>query len=770
MAHYNNSGELFPGAYWLRSPSPDRDERDRRIQLRRSFILEEIPSRAEIRVTADAKYSLYVNGYFVNFGPARGFQRHWPFDRIDIAPYLRQGKNVIAALLYQFGMGNYTYIYDGDNGFLLSGKIGGEDISTGAGWKLRPAPGYICAVARGSGQYGFHEFFDFTASDDDNWFSPEYDDSSWKNDPRNSMRVAGCMPWHSFEERSIPLLTSDVLPAKQQVLHSCHLPAEDNWQKHRHIYYSYRNECFQWQKSDIPAGDTFVFDRDITALTVDFGAETVGKLIFDIDCPRDGEVLDFITRERLNEEKPDIPDSPCHPQTLFGGRLILRKGRNQHELTMPWGLRYVIFWKHQTGNLKIRLAIRQVRYPLDIHGKFITSDDRLQKIWDMSEHTQKCCSVDSFIDCPQRENAQWWGDALVQSQNTLCLSADPALLARGIRQIAERLTPDGLTYAMAPTAGHVCILPDYSAMWLITIWAHHFQTGSTELYEQLHDTIEAVCGYFTGEAAKNPQGLLTFDRRYWLFLDWCDELFKDGTPTLYNLIWLWSLKKLCSVAQAAGDTRMYTAISRQLTDGCAAVIKYLYDPASRMLYDGLTRDGRPVETHCPHTAAVAILLDILPEAHDLWLKEILLPLVNGDRGNTFQPSSYFMFYIFEALKIKGFHREVIDCIRRWWGEFADAGYSTTPENFPEKISADLSFCHAWSAHPLVHFSQILLGVTQTSANWQTVKFAPLLIPGVDISGAVPTPHGDIRVSIIWQNGRAEKKIELPPDIELDNRN
>ena len=584
------------------------------------------------------------------------------------------------------------------------------------------------------------------------------------------MRVAGCMPWHSFEERSIPLLTADISRVQSTVLTSRHHPAESNWQKLRHIFYSYRNEQFQWQPEYIPAADGLSLSGGITALTADFGKELVGKLIFEIDCPDEGTVLDFITRERLDGNRPDIPETVCHPSTLFGGRLILRKGRNIHELTMPWGLRYVVLWSHQTGDLKINLAIRQIRYPLDIRGKFITSDPELQKIRDISEHTQKCCAVDSYIDCPQRENAQWWGDALVQAQNTFRLSADPRLLARGIRQIAKKLTPDGLTYGMAPTAGHVCILPDYSAMWLITIWAHYFQTGDTGLYRQLLPEIDSVCNYFTRTAAANPSGLLTFDRRYWLFLDWCPDIFKDGTPTLYNLIWLWSLKKLLIVAQAAGDAPVCERLSKQLADGCHAVIRYLYDPESRMIYDGLTWKNEPVKTHSPHVAAIAILLDLLPEDHDVWLEKILLPLVRGNRQNMICPSSYCMFYIFEALTGKGYGREVINCIRNWWGEFTAAGFSTTPENFLENISGDLSFCHAWSAHPIVHFSRILLGVTQTAPAWRSVSFAPLLLPGVDISGAVPTPHGDIRVSIIWQNGRAEKKIELPPGIELDNRN
>ncbi len=204
----------FPGAYWLRLPHYSRDERDRRFQCRKTFELSGIPETAYINVTADAKYILYVNGHFVHYGPARGFQSHWPYDRLDIAPYLKCGKNVIAALVYKFGMGMTMYVYGYDNGFLLSGKAGNVDLSTGASWLIRHAPGYIPAVARGSGQYAFQEFFDCREAQDD-WFMPEYvEDESWFEElPASHLRAAGCAPWHTFEERGVPLLGKEVVEA-----------------------------------------------------------------------------------------------------------------------------------------------------------------------------------------------------------------------------------------------------------------------------------------------------------------------------------------------------------------------------------------------------------------------------------------------------------------------------------------------------------------------------------------------------------------------------
>ena len=758
--------DVFPHAFWLKLPPPDRDPRDRRYQLRKTFELETVPARAEICVTADAKYSLYVNGRFVHFGPARGFQAHWPFDRIDIAPYLRPGRNVIAAMLYTFGLGNYTYAYAGEQGFLLGGAAGGIDLSTDETWKIRVAPGYLCAVARGSGQYGFQESYDFRQAED-NWFAPDYDDSSWDENPEPHMRIAGCMPWHRFEERALPLLTNEVIPAVRRLSVSRHTPAPDGWQELRHIYHSYRQEDFRWEEA-AASGDTVIFEDGIAAQLIDFGEETVGKLRLEINSAAEGQILDYLTCECVKDGAPCIPRAKVHPSTLYGGRLILRAGRNELEITLPWGFRYVVLWIHgEGGGLSVKLSNRRTWYPLDVHGTFSASDPALVRIWEMCVRTQRCCTVDSYIDCPWRENAQWWGDALVQSQNTFRLAADARVLARGLRQIGEQRSPNGLTYGMAPTVGHTCILPDYSAMWLVTLWAHYFQTGSTELYRELTDTVDSVLGYFRTEADLNG-GLAPYDRRYWLFLDWCPPLFKDGTPTLLNLIWLWGLKQVRIVAEAAHDharTERFDAEIAKLSD---AITARLYDPETKLLYDGLRWDGMPVDTHAPHAAAIAILLDLLPEAHETWIREILLPLVKSSRGNPIQPSAYFMFYIFQALKKKGCRQEVFDCICCWWGEFVQAGCSTTPEGFLEQATpGGWSFCHAWSSHPLVHFSELLLGVRQLTPGWKKIAFDPLLIPGLDISGTVPAPQGDIRVSVVWKDGRADKRITLPDGVECE---
>ena len=74
--------------------------------LRRSFTVAAVPGRALARVTADSRYVLWVNGREAARGPVRSNPRRLHFDEIDLAPFLRPGRNAIAALVRYFGSAN----------------------------------------------------------------------------------------------------------------------------------------------------------------------------------------------------------------------------------------------------------------------------------------------------------------------------------------------------------------------------------------------------------------------------------------------------------------------------------------------------------------------------------------------------------------------------------------------------------------------------------------------------------------------------------------
>lgn len=108
MINMHPDSSMFAGANWIWPVNYEVNYIDNRIQARKEFRLDYVPPKCEICITADAFYILYVNGQYVTRGPARGFHGCWPFDRVDIAPYLKKGKNVLAVMGYQYGTSTFT--------------------------------------------------------------------------------------------------------------------------------------------------------------------------------------------------------------------------------------------------------------------------------------------------------------------------------------------------------------------------------------------------------------------------------------------------------------------------------------------------------------------------------------------------------------------------------------------------------------------------------------------------------------------------------------
>jgi hypothetical protein len=73
------------------------------FHFRKSFELPQVPGELKIHVSADNRYHLFINGKRICYGPAKGDLQTYKYDIIDIAPFLKAGVNVLAALVYNAG-------------------------------------------------------------------------------------------------------------------------------------------------------------------------------------------------------------------------------------------------------------------------------------------------------------------------------------------------------------------------------------------------------------------------------------------------------------------------------------------------------------------------------------------------------------------------------------------------------------------------------------------------------------------------------------------
>jgi len=742
-------------------------------QFRHDFRLHRVPPKAPFYITADQCYMLYVNGRYVGRGPARGYQVSWPYDEYDLAPVLARGRNWISVLAYNAGISTFQYRHEACAGLLCAARWGKVAIHSGLDWLMRLSPGHRRDTDRLSMQLNFQEHVD-ARQDDRAWIHSARPPAGWPDIKRS--RPFGGMPWHDLEPRGIPNLGSRILPYQRTCLAAtgpCGKGFQD-WRNLMHDYHEIEREHLRWRPAagGRTAKDGLVITLPATgtgrlaAVSVDLGQLSLGTLLVEAAGAAGGETIDFLHCEALNDDGSPITNDLWHAcGASMAERLHLRPGRTRYEFFQMIGHRYLVAIARDTRRpIRLKLAHRETLYPLAIKGRFASSDGVLNDIYRISVRTQQVCMADSYMDTPWREQAQWWGDASVQVQNTFHLADDARLLSRGIRQIAVQEVPNGLTYGHAPTIAHNCILPDFAIIWALTLWDHYWQTGDTALFVEQWPRLQRLLGYFEGEG-RGASGLLRYDPRYWLFLDWC-QIHKDGTPTLLNLWYLLMLQKMAVLAKAAGMAAESRRLGRLHAEQKRRVLAKLWDRRRGLFRDGLTPDGRPVPVHSIHTQTLAILCGLQPKHHATMIARRLWPHLRGRRVPGAAPSSGWITYVYGVMRERGYGADVVRHIRRRWAPMIP--YGGTWETFDGRIG-DGSTSHAWAAHPIHHLVQTLGGVVQSSPAWRRILFAPVLdMEGVDrASVAVPTPLGMVRSAWRRRGGRIAVSLSLPRGMTAD---
>jgi alpha-L-rhamnosidase len=123
--------------------------------FRLTFILDAAVVSARLNLFADTTYQLFVNGQFVEFGPIRFDPRFPMFDTVDIAHWLRVGRNVIAVSVNSFQHKTLKSITH-QAGFITWGEVRTSDdatvsLATPGAWRGVPD----LSLARYTGKFSF---------------------------------------------------------------------------------------------------------------------------------------------------------------------------------------------------------------------------------------------------------------------------------------------------------------------------------------------------------------------------------------------------------------------------------------------------------------------------------------------------------------------------------------------------------------------------------------------------------------------------------------
>lgn len=110
--------------------------------------LDSVPVTVPATIAADSTYWLWINGVPVieAGGLKRGPTPTGTYaDHVDLAGYLKPGRNRIAALVWYYGISSSSHLDSGKGGFLLDASSAG--LRTSSQWLVRVHPGYASRPA-----------------------------------------------------------------------------------------------------------------------------------------------------------------------------------------------------------------------------------------------------------------------------------------------------------------------------------------------------------------------------------------------------------------------------------------------------------------------------------------------------------------------------------------------------------------------------------------------------------------------------------------------
>lgn len=428
------------------------------------------------------------------------------------------------------------------------------------------------------------------------------------------------------------------------------------------------------------------------------------------------------------------------------------------------------------------LGIEFVRtgYPIQALSRFEPEGELapvVRKMDEVSWRTIKCCTWETYMDCPFYEQMQYVGDTRLQCLVTYVVSGDASLPAQALRAFHRSRIVEGLTQSRAPSIGPQ-IIPTFSLIYLMMVEDYLDWAGDDEVVAEVRPGMSSVLDWFLRQQDSDT-GLLPMPA-YWLFVDWV-SLWRGGVPpyrdepgrprlsALINLHLLLALQSTARVLDfgSAGSGECYRKIAANLIKPIRET--FVHQPTG--LIADVPVDG-PV-CFSQHAQALAVLAGVLEgdEARHA-LSWAIDPAHLAERGpknrgqnkvpNTdphpelrLAPTSfYFRFYLAEALAKMGMGGAVWPMLEPF-REAMERGSTTWPESYEPCRSE----CHAWGSWPMYFFHRHVLGVTPTGKGDGSVKVEPGRCPPFEqVTGRTVLPRHEVSTKIRWSD-QPEPQVE-----------
>ena len=494
-------------ANWITADDSTCNERNVWIEFSKDFELKKKVKKAEARIAADSKYWLWINGEMAVFegGLKRGPNRNDSYyDIIDLAPYLKKGKNDIRLLLWYFGKSGFSHNSSGKSGIIFDApEIGLTSDRTWLSQRLdafqtadKPKPNYRLSEA--------NIRYDARLEGQDR-LKPSVEIGRW-----------GDQPWGGLVLRPIP-----------------------QWKDYGIVEVAFT------ETSD---------DQGNKVLTARLPYNTQMTPVIDVTDAAGGTLIRMETDHIMGGSEPCIR-----------AEYITKEGRQKYE-SLGWmnGDELRIIYPAESGIVINSVEYRETGYDCEFEGRFTCSDETINRFWGKAMRTLYVNMRDTYFDCPDRERAQWWGDVTVLiGQSFYQLSPDAnALVRKAIHELVDWQRADGTIYSPVPSGTWKNELPAQmlSSVGPYGFWYYYMHTGDKETMEYVYPAVRKYLSVWT----LDEDGLTVGRKGGWSWGDWGTNIDLRLLLAAWHYLALQAATDMAELTGNEADIPEYTRIRESI--------------------------------------------------------------------------------------------------------------------------------------------------------------------------------------------------------------
>ncbi|MDL4774420.1 alpha-L-rhamnosidase C-terminal domain-containing protein [Actinomadura xylanilytica] len=493
--------------------------------------------------------------------------------------------------------------------------------------------------------------------------------------------------------------------------------------------------------------------------------------------------------------QPYTEDTDSHALTLDG-----RLPGTVRDKELRGGFRYATLfldgpgWVDVDGVSVDYTAAPRQKDMTDYQGRFLSSDNLLNKIWYAGAYTVQLNtgaantakswpyvkgegdhadapvphadpSKDVIYDGGKRDRIIWQGDLAVQAPVAYLSTNDLDAVTNSLSSLAAQQLPDGYMPAESQVGQHnadeLRTYGEYVTWFVSNMHEHWLYTGDRAYLAKWWTALTKATAWLESVRAQDgDKGLIAFDKA-----GSCGHYgYSDcGHETYVNALYARNLAQMADLAKARGDAGAAAAYAGRSAAVKKAINDQLWDEQA-----GAYRLSREIPGAYPQDGnATAVLAGVAGAARgrramaylraNNWEKYGSLTVSQKTPNASLPPFYAPLPSTFETdARLEGRDASGLDLIRTFWGhQLAQDPGSTFWEHMQPDGTPNLkqfsSLAHGWAAGPTVTLSTRVLGVRPTAAGYSSFAVVPFAGDLTWAEGTVPTPHGGIEAS--WRTDR-----------------